>query len=734
MSFSARFLVVAPPEAVQSTGGLMDTLCRYGQVQALEALDGPPGDCLGVVRTRQPHSGFDGFVPRPGSWEPVGRVRRLANDQDVQRFAACCLAQWYCGSAEISEVLAGLELTPKQLILLALCCTDLPRAAIPDVIAVSRNTVKTRIRLLPRPFGKSGIHELVADVLHKAGITQPGAAPRHLLLGSRSGQAQLGASLREQVPEAWSVLPLSRLELPRQVVAFAAQEGLSTLRELLDQSTPPPNGGVMLALARALARLSTSGPPRGLAGCRDWQAVVENLPPDLLAAPIEDLPVLPRLHAFARRHRVSSLREVLTHPDLKSGKLTLAHTKAALTDLMDSQVGLLQHYDLTGTQSVAEALVERLSVLEPGLRDVVASRAGVKGPPEILETIGDRIQRSRERIRQLEAEAIIKLSAHGFAGAVESRVREVWRGEALALDDDRASWLQGNGAQEHVAQYVLDHFVSEAHRPFLVKVLGRTYLMPVQQRAFEEIWLQAKERLAALTYPATRAEVTDAVTEQEELAELEEPLMRYADEALLWDPHDEALAFGHGHKECVLAVLRAADEPIRIAQLEEHLGKGAFPEQVIYFERGLVGLAQHFPDFALHQQQLTPACVRKIRSAPERQWHARDLFGHLKSKGKNMPSWMTHWHVTGLLRSSPALHYLGRHCFTLATSQTTTRLTFNALVTETLASQSQPMTFEEILAAIEPRRAVTRQALRTALARCGVTVGEDRWRLRGRRR
>src|SRR5690606_24813909 len=138
---------------------------------------------------------------------------------------------------------------------------------------------------------------------------------------------------------------------------------------------------------------------------------------------------------------------------------------------------------------------------------------------------------------------------------------------------------------------------------------------------------RARAALRALACPAD-ADVTAAA-----IAKAAPPsapgLARIIGEALECRMHrDERgrmLSFGRGRVAEVLGFLSRCREPVSIRELEAALGaRRHLPDEVFYFDFGVVGLEQHFADYATWKRRLVPICVGVMES-DLRQWRRAEL-------------------------------------------------------------------------------------------------------------
>lgn len=116
----------------------------------------------------------------------------------------------------------------------------------------------------------------------------------------------------------------------------------------------------------------------------------------------------------------------------------------------------------------------------------------------------------------------------------------------------------------------------------------------------------------------------------------------------------------------LLALLRAADAPIRVAEVVEVLGRMSnMPEEMLFFVGGRIGLAEHFPEFDQWVARLVPLALEVVRGqGPARQWLDVELLMEV-SDDIVLPAWLDHWHLSAVLRQASELQYLGRGRFAL---------------------------------------------------------------------
>jgi hypothetical protein len=110
----------------------------------------------------------------------------------------------------------------------------------------------------------------------------------------------------------------------------------------------------------------------------------------------------------------------------------------------------------------------------------------------------------------------------------------------------------------------------------------------------------------------------------------------------------------------VIAFLRSCEQPVSIHEVYERFGRVRFPDEVLFFRRGLVGVQRHFPEFDTWCTRLVPLAVDIMqREGPDRQWSVEELLEDI-AELEPLPDWLGHWHLASLLRQGNEVRYLGR--------------------------------------------------------------------------
>lgn len=406
--------------------------------------------------------------------------------------------------------------------------------------------------------------------------------------------------------------------------------------------------------------------PSGWAGL---QAVV---PAEVAVIPVAELKLPTRLTNYCKRERLATLGELVAIP-----KHTLAVAKnLGRASIQEGERAIREFVENVAVRRAmwAEGLLASWKNALQGLdaipRMVVTRRAGLGGRPETLESIAETLGVSRERVRQIESKVIGRLRTEGawldyLRGRFEERLNAA--GGALLVERlEEDSWWGGFESRTPALDYFCERMLDGAYR--IVEFEGEEYLARVAKPDLAEAWRTLQSRAAALSYPATLPDVerlARAVTDQlgETLSRrLWEQLQEYlqVEEPSTAEAEPTVVAFGTGKEPRILAMLRASETPVPISEIQAEIGRFVVPTEAMYFDRGLIGLEQHFPDFQSWLAKVPPVVVSLMEATgPERQYSCMELIDDVR-EAIELPAWMNHWHLASLLRRSTQVDYLGR--------------------------------------------------------------------------
>lgn len=303
-------------------------------------------------------------------------------------------------------------------------------------------------------------------------------------------------------------------------------------------------------------------------------------------------------------------------------------------------------------------LRESIRQLPPVERMVITRRAGLHGDRATLQELGEMLGVSRERARQIEVKVVDRLAQRWWAEPLRARLLAACAHGPVELErlTDDELWADADTHSE-LLDYVCERVLDCPLR--VVEVAGRTVLAAIARRPLDELRSRLAHDLKALTFPVPIGLVRGVVARHAGESKLDELLWQEVEGDLVFG-NDVVLGLGGRRNAELLAFLRGSPEPVPVRELEARFGRGHLPDEVIYVERGVVGLPSHVPDFELWTRRLVPLCVATIlQDDPSRQWSVVELLDQL-SERVQLPEWLGHWHLASMIRVDGTLRYLGR--------------------------------------------------------------------------
>ncbi len=103
------------------------------------------------------------------------------------------------------------------------------------LLGISKNTLKTRIRLLPTYLRAEGIASVVNQVLSTAEMAGPVRPPRIARIATRDakGRPLTPEAALADLPSAWHGVGPSHVKLPARWSAFAQERNVRSLHDLV---------------------------------------------------------------------------------------------------------------------------------------------------------------------------------------------------------------------------------------------------------------------------------------------------------------------------------------------------------------------------------------------------------------------------------------------------------------------------------------------------------------------
>lgn len=370
------------------------------------------------------------------------------------------------------------------------------------------------------------------------------------------------------------------------------------------------------------------------------------------------------------------------------------------------------------SESFLSGLLETMCQLHDIQQLVLRERMGFRCDPQTLQQIAGKLGVTRERVRQIEHKAYIRLRIKPLWGELRARVSALLQGRAspLLLGGMEAldPWFKGSAGLENTLREISRHLLSKQIGVF--EVAGATAVSNIWEADWDDLKSAARAMLVAnasdnLDETRARAMVEGLLVGKGE--ELREDLWAIASEGAIWIEAPgkvrQLAGFRGSAEELVLAVLRAAGAPLEVAEIHrriiamghtqrsEHSIRNASQNVAMLYARGVYGLAKHCP---LDASQLATirAEVDDIMGGGDtaKQWHTSELFDALIERGFDFDGALTKYLINIALRGSPHLSYLRRmvwrHKSSTEANNASARLDLLQAVIALVEAEGRPMT------------------------------------------
>ena len=261
--------------------------------------------------------------------------------------------------------------------------------------------------------------------------------------------------------------------------------------------------------------------------------------------------------------------------------------RKSLRDLYDALLGALSEgpfdAEIMTTAASLDSLLEdfdrSLSGLDDRERDVLLARMGLRRPVETLQEIGDRYHVTRERIRQIEARAVEKISKTAFwCDLLATKLEALLMGREFPLPvlgvEAVDAWFAGVGKSSSALRFILANLCGG--RFSVVQIKDIEYV----GRINEDEWIQTEREARRLLATGPEQGWSEVHCQTLINSLLDESRREFR--PLLWqsasalchfvDASDGArvlASYGHGADQVVEAVLRDSDTPLHYSEIAD---------------------------------------------------------------------------------------------------------------------------------------------------------------------
>lgn len=489
--------------------------------------------------------------------------------------------------------------------------------------------------------------------------------------------------------------PLTFIGLPALMENWADRAGVRTLGELVlrhpaELARERRLGEVSIRETRKIIRKLTGleweslarapdgfGAEPGAKGERGWDVLRETLSDQERALDLESIALSPALRVYAEDLELRSLgdlaerssRDLLEVSSVGRAKLKALEVAVAArledeSSRAERAAELSERERALAEAGLLESFERMVEQLDPVPRAVLERRSGLRGKPETLQQIGAAFGFSRERTRQYQARVVEQMTKRPWAAHVRARVAAALREGGSPIADLRTDrWWRRATRNPAATRFILEQVLAVAH----VATIGRRkWISAVSGSGIDATAARMRAAVESLALPcslrdAEAAALRAAAPMGAQVAKALWPSVVRGLELTLHGEEPNIIAAGRTLRSRVLAILHASDRPLAIAEIVGAIGyRCRLPDEVIHFDKGVVGLREHFPRFHEWARRLVPKAeaIVKLRGA-RWQWSCAELMVELR-RSERIPRWLTPWCLAALIRAGSELHYLGR--------------------------------------------------------------------------
>ena len=338
-------------------------------------------------------------------------------------------------------------------------------------------------------------------------------------------------------------------------------------------------------------------------------------------------------------------------------------------------------------------LEKSLDELDEVDRIILQGRLGYKGKILTLEEIGEKLDVTRERIRQRQKKYIDHIIAQEYwDDMIGIRIGQLLldREEPLILEllDIEDIWFKGFEDNYIYLANTIQLFSENA--VWVIKASGRNVVTRIsqnewdalirelrsslKQKAVEKLWRRSDIR----QYLETSLSEYSSKELIPLLHEIFDEYLQYEDEG----PQALLIAYGRSAESAVTAVLAQAEEPLHFTEIakraSEILGKQVDErrahnalkrENVWLFDRGIYGLIDHCPLPSSKRQSICRVVEHMLYQAPiNKQWHSEEIIDQLTAQFPGVLEDLDPYVLRMCIEHSPKITFLNRMVWARADS------------------------------------------------------------------
>ena len=338
-------------------------------------------------------------------------------------------------------------------------------------------------------------------------------------------------------------------------------------------------------------------------------------------------------------------------------------------------------------------LEKSLDELDEVDRIILQDRLGYKGKVLTLEEIGEKLDVTRERIRQRQKKYIDRIIAKEYwDDMIGIRIGQLLldREEPLILEllDIEDAWFKGFDDNYIYLANTIQLFSENA--VYVIKAAGRNVVTRISQNEWDvlerelrkSLKQKAEEKLWRRSDIRQYLETSLSEYSSKELVpllhEIFDEFLQYEDES----PFALLIAHGRSAESAVTAVLAQAEGPLHFTEIAKRAGEilgkevderrahnALKRENVWLFDRGTYGLIDHCPLPSSKRQSICRVVEHMLYQAPiNKQWHSEEIIDQLTSQFPGVLEELDPYVLRMSIEHSPKITFLKRMVWARADS------------------------------------------------------------------
>ena len=437
---------------------------------------------------------------------------------------------------------------------------------------------------------------------------------------------------------------------------------------------------------------------------------------------------------------------------LKNWQLpNLEETPEPLTDKSD----MARLYSEVAKFPLINHLERTLNELEEMDRIILQGRLGYRGKILTLEEIGEKLDVTRERIRQRQKINIDRIIAQEYwDDMVGIRIGQILldREEPLMLEllDIEDAWFKGFGDNYIYLANTIQLFSKNA--VCVTKAAGRNVVTRIKQNDWDALVSEFRKKLKqkAEELRWKRSDIKQYFNtglfkySSQELTPLLDEIfndfLHYADES----PQALLIAYGRSVESAVTAVISQAQVPLHYSEITKRASKlldkevderrvlGVLNQEKFWlFDRGIYGLIDHCPLPDSKRHTICRKVEHMLYQAPiNKQWHSEEIIEQLTAKFPSIPENLNPYVLRMCIEHSPNITSLKRMVWARADSGMTAgdRIYMSDFIIQILEKEGKPLSGRELKRRLSQIRGVSDTMQIHGNERL-VAVGTDLWGL-----